>query len=184
MKKINTKVDIEVVRDHERQLLFITQNTCPERPGPQSFSIRNSDEMGTYRYGVLLATGSLLTDRLDMQSDIIMDAMSEGDARSLVILARAAEDVRRARDEGISVKAKHIVSLLTSKLEFDDILGETPPKRLVIEFARRWYVSQYGMIAADKADTKAWDIYMEAAGLKYLPTTISDLHKRMIASES
>jgi hypothetical protein len=170
-------IDRETRRGLERFRLLIYSRTAPERRGPQTFEFQCGEDWGNYHYGVLLALGLTKTESYDIQCDTWIDAMQEGDQRQLAIFARAAEDVRRAREDGISVKAKHVTAILTCKLELETMLSDLPPKRLVIEYARSWFRLAYKMEAVAADDGKSWDEYMKEAQLKYLPTRMEERHK-------
>ncbi len=174
------KTDPQLRRQLERVRLLLYSKTAFTRTGPQTFELQNQEEWGDYHYGVLLALGMLQTANLDLQCDGLIDAHQEGDKRRLAIFARAAEDVRRAREDGISPKAKHVVALLTAKLELEEILADLPPKRLVIEYARSWIQMEYRMNPAASDDGKTWDDYIKEAQLKYLPTRMEERHKYLL----
>ena len=161
--------DPELYRALERHRAFMMLNTCPNRPGKSSNLIENQEETGLYLEGVMVALDLCHTQNFQLTTDTFEDAMQAGDTKTLLIFAEAAEDVRRAREEGITDKAKHVVSLLYAKLSLERRSGELPTKSEVIELARELFSYKWKRSARPIDDYKSWKDFMDTAELGYLP---------------
>lgn len=156
------KYDREVVRTHEETRCFLLLNTAPNRPGPKGKPV----DFWDYHYGVLVALGKAET----IFTDVLDDAMQDPQDSALEAFLRAREDVRRAKEEGVTIQAKHVASLLAAKLVLEDSLGKLPTRPEVKRLAAKTVVRKYGeSVLRPETDYNAWNLYFRLAELDYLP---------------
>jgi hypothetical protein len=162
--------DRDLARMIENRTAFFAFYTAPERPGKKSNLIQDEEDMGVYYEGVMIALSMMNTANFELKIDTWQDAMESGDLKVQKILMEASEDVQRARD-GISNKAKHVVSLIAAKHELEDSLGTLPTQATVKRRARELYKNKFGNGAYElQGHQKNWQDAINAAGLSYLKT--------------
>lgn len=161
--------DRDMMRMVEERTAFFALHTSPERPGKPSNLIENQEDLGVYYEGVMVALNMMNTANMELKTDTWRDAMETGDIKVQKILMEASEDVQRARD-GISNKAKHVVSLIVAKLELESTTGFLPTQAAVKKRARVLYAFRFGQGAYELEDQRNWREAITAAGLRYLLT--------------
>jgi hypothetical protein len=169
MAGIPRNYDAELYRKIEQTKAFLTLNVVSSRPGKQSKLIENQEDYGIYLEGVMTALSVMSTPNCQIKTDTFEDAMQTGDTKVLRIFAEAAEDVNRARN-GISIRAKHVASVITAKLYLETMLGGLPTQSATKKMARDLFRYEFKMEAYPIDNYKEWQEIIIEAGLGYLPT--------------